>query len=358
MTVTSVPLTPPAVTAVAARVGARIADLLADEAARWAAIDPALAEPLASLDELLAAGGKRLRPAFCHWAFVGAGGHPDDPAVADACAAVELLHAFACIHDDVMDDSARRHGAPTLHVDYAGRHRREGWRGPADRFGASVAILIGDLAFVYADRCMDGAPAPAAAVWHELRTEVTLGQYLDLHGTARRAASPELARRICQYKSGRYTVERPLQLGAAMAAPDRAAALLGPLSAFGAPLGEAFQLRDDLLGVFGDPVVTGKPVGEDLREGKPTLLAALARAAATGSDAAFLERRLGAADLCPDEVAAMQGIFESTGARDTVEGTVDTLVDRALEAADLLPLEAGAVAALCDMARFVAGRDH
>ena len=358
MTLITAPLAPAALTDVATRVGRRLTGLLSDESARWTTLDPALGAPLASLDEMLASGGKRLRPAFCHWAFVGAGGDPDDPLLDDARAAIELLHAFACIHDDVMDGSDRRRSIPTVHVGYADRHRWGRWRGPADRYGMSVAVLVGDLAFVYADRCMTGAPPPAMAVWHELRIEVTLGQYLDVHGTATRSTSPELARRVCQYKSGKYTVERPLHLGAALAAPDRASEMAAPLSAFGLPLGEAFQLRDDLLGTFGDASLTGKPVGDDLREGKPTLLVALARAGARGGDARLLDERLGAPDLGDDEVAAIQAVIEATGARDEVEATVDALVARALDAAAELPLDDGAVAALCDIARFVAGRDR
>lgn len=342
----------------AARVGDRIRRLLDAEVDRWSVLDPSLVAPLSALRELVLSGGKRLRPAFAHWAYVGCGGDPDDDAVIDAGAALELLHSFALIHDDVMDDSPRRHGVETVHVDFARRHRQAAWRGPAERFGTAVAILVGDLAFVYADRLLSGADPVATAVWHELRLEVTLGQYLDLDGTARASANPELARRICQYKSGKYSVERPLHLGAGLLGHDPCGPVGAALSRYGLPLGEAFQLRDDLLGVFGDPAVTGKPVGEDLREGKPTLLAALARAAATGADADLVEGRLGRADLRPDEVAALQDVFERTGARAQVAAVVDHLVDRSLEAASALPLDPVAVAALSDLARFVGGRDH
>ncbi|HLH47343.1 MAG TPA: polyprenyl synthetase family protein, partial [Acidimicrobiales bacterium] len=216
---------PAPLSAVAGRVNDRIAGVLDADAERWAAVDPELASPLASLRSLVLAGGKRLRPAFCYWAFVGLGGDPDDPCVVDAGAALELLHTFALIHDDVMDDSPLRHGVPSVHVEHAGRHRRAGWLGPSDRFGAGVAILVGDLAFVYSDRLLAGAPPAARRVFDELRLEVNVGQYLDLIGSARRSANPELARRICQYKSGKYTVERPLHLGAALAAPGRLAAV-------------------------------------------------------------------------------------------------------------------------------------
>lgn len=220
----------------------------------------------------------------------------------------------------------------------------------------AVAVLIGDLAFVQADRLLAAAPPAARQVWDELRMEVTVGQYLDLAGTAGGTANPGLARRICQYKSGKYTVERPLHLGAALAgaADGRTAAVL---SAYGLPLGEAFQLCDDLLGVFGDPAVTGKPVGEDLREGKPTLLYALARAAATGPGAALLDR-VGHPDLSGAEVAELRDVIDGTGARSRVEAVIEGLVDQALVAADTLPLAPEAVAALVELAHFVAGRDR
>jgi geranylgeranyl diphosphate synthase type I len=356
---TSPPVTTPAaLVEIAARVNDRIGLVLETDATRWAALDPALHAPLESLRSMVLSGGKRLRPAFCFWAFVGAGGDPADDRVVAAGAALELLHTFALIHDDVMDGSPRRHGVETVHVDFARRHREGSWRGDADRFGTAVAILVGDLAFVYADRLLTGAPRTALDVWDDLRLEVNIGQYLDLAGTARSSANPELARRICQYKSGKYTVERPLHLGAALVGEEPAGRTGQALTAYGLPLGEAFQLRDDLLGVFGDPAVTGKPVGEDLREGKPTLLYALARAAASGASAAMLDARFGQADLGETEVCRLQEIIEETGARSQVLGVIESLVDQALAAADVLPLEEHAVEALTQLAHFVAGRDH
>ncbi len=349
---------PVALSDIATRVNDRIADVLDRDAARWSALDAELAAPLSSLRSLVLAGGKRLRPAFCHWAFVGLGGDPDDPIVTDAGAALELLHTFALIHDDVMDDSPRRHGIETVHVEHAARHARGAWRGRPDRFGTGVAILVGDLAFVYSDRLLAGVPRRAREVFDELRLEVNIGQYLDLIGTVRRSANPELARRICQYKSGKYTIERPLHLGASLAAPDRFDEVAGPLSAYGMPLGEAFQLKDDLLGVFGDPSVTGKPVGEDLREGKPTLLYALAKAAASDRDLRLLEESFGTPDLRADEIADLQRVFDETGARRQVSAIIETLVDESLGAAGCLPLEPHACDALVELAHFVAGRDH
>jgi geranylgeranyl diphosphate synthase type I len=257
-----------------ARAAQRILTLLDAEVERWQTVDPALVAPLLSLRELVAAGGKRLRPAFCHWAFVGAGGRADDSTVVDAGAAIELLHTFALVHDDVMDGSDRRRGLPSIHRRFIDLHHEAGWHGEARRFGEGSAILVGDFAFVYADVLMASAPAVARPVFDELRIELCVGQYLDLAATAAGGRDPGQARRIEWYKSGKYTVERPLHLGAALA--GRLHDLRAPLSAVGLPLGEAFQLRDDLLGVFGDPAVTGKPVGDDLREGKLTPLVASA----------------------------------------------------------------------------------
>jgi len=347
---------PASLTEIAARVADRIDALLSSEIERWKEIDPDLAEPLASLRDLVMAGGKRLRPAFCQSAFAGAGGDPADAMIVDAGAALELLHTFALIHDDVMDGSVTRRGLRAVHTDFERRHEMAGWRGEGRRFGEGVAILVGDLAFVYADLLLVDAPRAAIDVFNELRLEVNIGQYLDLLGTVRGGGTREAARRICVYKSGKYTVERPLHLGAALA--GRLDDLAGPLSAYGLPLGEAFQLRDDLLGAFGDTDLLGKPVGDDLREGKPTALVAMALERATGDAAALLTRRFGRPDLSPDEIAGLQATLVDTGAVAEVETMIDTLVDESLAALELVPITPAARENLADLARFVAGRDY
>ncbi len=353
--VPGIAVAPPSLSGIAKRVEKRIAALLDCELARWTAVDVDLTEPLAALRDLVLAGGKRLRPAFCHWAYVGAGGGDEDAAVIDAGAALELLHTFALVHDDIMDGSSTRRGTDTIHVTFEAGHALDGWRGEARRFGEGVAILVGDLAFVYADLLLAGAPPPALQVFTELRIEVNVGQYLDLLGTARGRVTEGTARRICRFKSGKYTVERPLHLGAALA--GRLDDLAAPLSAYGLPLGEAFQLRDDLLGVFGDADVTGKPVGEDLREGKPTLLYAMAVEQASGPDAAALAR-YGAPDLDEDDVIALQHVLLTSGAVETVEGDIDRLVAEAVQALDAAALADDARQALVELAYFVAGRDR
>ncbi|MDQ3569537.1 MAG: polyprenyl synthetase family protein [Actinomycetota bacterium] len=341
---------------IAQRVEGRLDALLRGETERWAGLDPDLLAPLSAMRRLVMAGGKRLRPAFCHWGFVGAGGDPDDEAVVGAGAALEMLHTFALIHDDVMDGSPLRRGFDTVHRSFGSRHLQSGWRGEDRRFGEGVAILVGNLAFVYADRLLADAPRPAWDVFTELRLEVNLGQYLDLLGTARGHVSVEQARRIGQYKSGKYTVERPLHLGAALA--GRLGDLEGALSAYGAPLGEAFQLRDDLLGAFGDSSLTGKPVGDDLREGRPTALYAYAARTTEGAAAKLLGERFGQPDLTESEVSELQGVFEETGARHHVEVTVDRLVTEALVAIDVAPITPEARVELVELASFVAGRDR
>lgn len=353
---------PAPVQSVADAVNRRLGDLLGSEVERWSGVDSDLAAPFDALRSYVMAGGKRLRPAFCFWAFVGAGGDPDDPAITDAGAALEMLHTAALVHDDIIDGSPRRHGADTVHVRFGDLHRRRDWAGSSARFGDGSAIIIGDLALVYSSRLLAGAPGPAMTVFEEMCLEVNVGQYLDILGAAEGIGGPAdgeaRARRICRYKTAKYTIERPLHLGAALAAPDRLAELAAPLSEFGLPLGEAFQLKDDLLGVFGDPAVTGKPVADDLREGKPTLLASLAAARVPAPRRAWFGDRFGADDLTDSDVTAMQDLIERTGARAEVEATIETLVRRSEEALAALPLTADARRALGELARFVAGRDR
>jgi len=348
-------VTPESVLAVAGRVEGRLAEVLDAETARWTELTPDLTWPLDALRRLVLAGGKRLRPAFCYWGFVGAGGDPDDPRVIDAGAAFELLHAFALMHDDVMDDSDTRRGIETIHAEFAARHRGDGWGGESRRFGEGVAILVGDLAHVFADRALPDGPPELAAVWDELRIELNIGQYLDVLGTARADRDEVGARRIARYKSGKYTIERPLHIGAALA--GRFAELVEPLSGYGDPLGEAFQLRDDILGVFGDSALTGKPVGADLREGKPTpLLAAAVERSDDGQRAAL--DRIGRAELSDADVADLQMILADTGAVAAIETSIERLTDAAVAAVERAPITSDARDALVGLARYVAEREH
>ena len=350
-----VPVAPPSLAKIAARVEQRLRILIDAEQARWSQLDEMLVDPYAAIRNLVVAGGKRLRPAFCHWGYVGAGGDPDDQMIVDAGAALELLHAFALFHDDVMDGSATRRGEPTVHTVHEARHGGN-WAGEARRYGEGVAILVGDLTFVYADQLMRAAPLEAWDIWNELRIELNIGQYLDIVGSARGERRWDKAEQICRYKSGKYTIERPLQLGALLAAPQRANDLLDRLSAYGLPLGDAFQMRDDVLGVFGDTAITGKPVADDLREGKPTPLMALATSAASAAQLAVLDR-VGATDMTDAEVADVQQVIIDTGALARLEAHITTLTDTAIAALADLPITAEACDELRQLASYVSWRD-
>ena len=346
---------PPSLAGVAARVDARLADLLAAESARWSAFDGQLARPIDDIRSLVLAGGKRLRPAFCTWGYVGAGGAPDDRRVVDAGAAFELLHAFALFHDDVMDGSDSRRGQPTAHRSHADTHRERAWAGEARRFGEGVAILVGDLAFVYADLLLHGAPVEAWEVWNELRIELNVGQYLDVIGSASSERRRVQAERICRYKSGKYTIERPLHLGALLANPTCGDAHLAALSRYGLPLGDAFQMRDDVLGAFGETKATGKPVGDDLREGKPTPLMAIAVSRATQAQRTVLDM-VGASHLTDEQVVEVQDVIRATGALDELEAQITSLTDSAIASLDDVDLTDEARSELVALANYVSWR--
>lgn len=346
---------PPSLAVIAARVDRRLRTLLDAELERWSSFDVDLAEPFAEIGRLVLSGGKRLRPAFAHWGFVAAGGDPDDQMVVNAGAAFELMHAFALFHDDVMDDAASRRGSPTTHTVFAQHHADGGWAGESRRFGEGVAILVGDLAFVYADQLLTGIGPEAWAIWNELRIELNVGQVLDIVGGARHDRRQDKAERICRYKSGKYTIERPLHLGAVMATPQRADQLLPVLSAYGLPLGDAFQMRDDVMGAFGDASLTGKPVGGDLREGKPTPLLARAVAAATAAQREVLDL-VGRPDLTDDQVSDIQAVIVDTGALADLEATIERLTGEAVAAIEAACIDARARDELVELARYVSWR--
>ncbi len=301
----------------------------------------------------LVAGGKRLRPAFCYWGYRGAGGRDGDEVVV-AAAALELFQACALIHDDVMDGSDTRRGAPAVHRRFAGSHRAQGWHGDPEAFGAGAAILLGDLALSWSDEMLmtsgvPGAVLPAAkAVFDEMRSELMGGQYLDLLEQAKGGGTVESALRVARYKSAKYTIEKPLHLGAALAGagPEVAEAYSG----YGLPLGEAFQLRDDVLGVFGDPAQTGKPAGDDLREGKRTVLVAMALEQATPAQESVVRRHLGDPHLSDDGVAALRQVLTDTGACARVESLIGELLDDAVQAVRAAPVEAEAREVLEELA--------
>jgi geranylgeranyl diphosphate synthase type I len=339
---------------VASRVDKRLELLLAVERERWAKVDADLVPPIDEIARLVLAGGKRLRPAFCFWGFVGAGGDPTDELVIDAGAALELLHAFALFHDDVMDGSLTRRGEPTTNAKFEVRHGAEKLAGESRRFGDGVAILVGDLAYVYSDQLMRNASPQAWTIWNELRIELNFGQYLDMLGSAMNERRREKAERICRYKSGKYTIERPLHLGALLAAPTRDD-LIPVLSTYGLPLGDAFQMRDDVLGAFGDTAITGKPVGDDLREGKPTPLMAIATARANAAQLKELQL-VGNQDLTPVQIARVQDVIRETGALDELETVITRLTDEAIAAVQNVPFTQAVRDELITLAEYVSWR--
>jgi len=339
---------------VASRVDKRLESLLAVERERWSKVDADLVPPIDEIARLVLAGGKRLRPAFCFWGFVGAGGDPTDELVIDAGAALELLHAFALFHDDVMDGSLTRRGEPTTNAKFEASHGAKKLAGESRRFGDGVAILVGDLAYVYSDQLMRNASPQAWTIWNELRIELNFGQYLDMLGSAMNERRREKAERICRYKSGKYTIERPLHLGALLAAPTRDD-LIPVLSTYGLPLGDAFQMRDDVLGAFGDTAITGKPVGDDLREGKPTPLMAIATARANAAQLKELQL-VGNQDLTPEQIARVQQVIRETGALDELETVITRLTDEAIAAVQHVPFTQSVRDELITLAEYVSWR--
>jgi geranylgeranyl diphosphate synthase type I len=332
------------------RVDKALAEFLGRQRSRLVAIQPALGPVADAIEEFVLRGGKRLRPAFAYWGYRGAGG-ADSPELVATLAALEFVHASALIHDDVMDDSDTRRGGPSVHRRFADLHRREGWGGGPDEFGRAVAILLGDLTLVWSDELLHGggldpaAVARARPVFDEMRTEVTAGQYLDVLGQAAGDSSVAWAATVARYKSAKYTVERPLLVGAALAGAP--AATRRAYSGYGLPLGEAFQLRDDLLGVYGDPARTGKPAGDDLREGKRTYLVATALQAADPTQRKLIETGLGSPDV---DVEALRAIIAETGARRRTEERITALTAEALAALDAVALDEEAKQVLTELA--------
>lgn len=348
-----------------AEVERSLADYLDRRRAESAALAPDFAAAVDVLVRFVRGGGKRVRPTFAWWGWRGAGGDPAAPEAASvvrAVSAIELIHAGALVHDDLIDASSTRRGAPTVHVEFAGLHADAGWSGPPARFGAAAAILLGDLALTWADDLFHealrpgpeqpGLPAPAvlaaAEPWQAMRTEVLGGQYLDVFTQASGDDSVEAALRIDRFKTAAYTVERPLQLGAALAAAPPP--LVRAYRRFGTDIGVAFQLRDDLLGVLGDPDVTGKPAGDDLREGKRTLLLALALHRAGDSARQIILDGLGDPDLAPADVERICGIFHDVGAVAAVEQRIAALTGSALDALTAAEIAEPAATVLADLA--------
>jgi geranylgeranyl diphosphate synthase type I len=334
----------------------------------------------------LLAGGKRLRPAFCYWGWRGAGG-PDCPEIINAAAALELLHAGALVHDDLMDASDTRRGQPSVHRQFEARHAGHGWHGSAAAFGMGAAILLGDLLICWTDQMFHASGLPGEAlrrgrpVLDRMRTEVFAGQYLDLLGQAAGDETVAGALRVVEFKTAKYTIERPLHLGAALAGagvdlagPDGgphsgravpgdgttaggSGSLAAAYTAYGLPLGIAFQLRDDILGVFGDPAQTGKPAGDDVREGKRTVLLAIARSRATAGQAQVIDRHLGDPLLDEAGTAEIRAAITGTGAVAECERMIGRRASEAIAALEGAPMTGEAREALAELAVAATARD-
>lgn len=332
-------------------------------------IDAFLAEQTSQLDQTssqlqefvsqasaLLSGGKRFRALFCYWGWAAIAEIPDpvDPippappnpaAVILAATGLELFHAAALVHDDIMDNSDRRRGNPSRHRSFEQLHRERRWAGDAAEYGRSSALLLGDLLLGWSDELMDEAVAAvesdraltARAEFNRMRTQVTYGQYLDIleEQVWQHSGEAEQVRRAHQvivYKSAKYSVEAPLRIGGALAGASPAQ--LTTLSGYGLPLGIAFQLRDDLLGVFGDAELTGKPSGDDLREGKRTMLIALARRALPGGARQLLDELLGDPELTAQQIRMLQSTIRDSGALEHVEDLISKYVGEAKSAID------------------------
>jgi geranylgeranyl diphosphate synthase type I len=304
---------------------------------------PEMLELVDGVGELATQGGKRLRPALVYYTYRACGGTADDQALPLALA-TEFLHTYLLIHDDIMDHAEVRRGQPAAHVRFRDVHRERGLHGDPADFGGSVAILLGDLAHTWAVELAAGATSEGprarelARLFAVMSQEVIGGQYLELLVAQRRSATEGELLRVLRLKSGRYTAERPIQLGGILAGAP--AASLAGLSRYGTAIGEAFQLQDDLLGMFGDAGTVGKPVDADLKEGKYTFLIHHALASASAEQRRTLEAALGNADLAAEDVPRALAVLEETGARAAVEAMVAERLRDAREALDAVTADA------------------
>lgn len=363
--------TDPVGTSLRAAIGSAIGDFLLDQRRATVGLGAEL-DQLHDLAADLTRGGKRLRPSLCVWGWVAGGGDrsatgSESLALLRAAASLELLHVSALVHDDVMDGSDLRRGAPAAHRRLEHWHVEQGRVGDPEAFGRAGAILLGDLLLMWSTELLQqsGFAAerllPALRIAEAMRTEVTGGQFLDvLAQTAPTTdgldvtAALRRAERVTEFKSARYTVVRPVQLGAKLAGAEDD--LLAGLEAFGLPLGRAFQYRDDLLGVFGDSAVTGKPAGDDLREGKQTVLIAHARERLSPAGRAELDASLGRPDLDPAGIVRLQNLIVGSGAVDEVETMISRDYDQALAALAQTAITANGLAGLTSLARIAVER--
>jgi geranylgeranyl diphosphate synthase type I len=361
-------------------IGLSLEEFLSERSPEISAIAPELI-PFVEYSSALLRGGKRFRALFCYWGWnaVGAGRDGFDPlealepprdlaSVVDVASGLELFHAAALVHDDIMDNSDTRRGMPAVHKRFAALHAENGWTGASREFGLSGGLLLGDLLLAWSDELVEqglalldsrAAANAARAEFNRMRLDVTAGQYLDILEERSWRSSPDSeqlsrAHRVLVYKSAKYSVEAPLAIGGCMGGGNPGQ--LAALRACGLPLGIAYQLRDDLLGVFGDPDVTGKPAGDDLREGKRTVLIAIARADLPAGAARLLDELLGDPALDEDQIRMLRKTLIDAGAVDKVERMIAHNVELARTALEGAPLDRSALLQLAQLVDTVINR--
>ena len=342
----------PGINEIRSAVDAELEQFTRLRAAEISGIDIHLAPVASVLAEYILDGGKRFRPIFAYLGYLGSGGTPSNEIVR-ACAALELVHVCALIHDDVMDGSDARRNKPALHKKFEELHRSSGYAGDPEKFGVAAAILLGDLALVWSDQLLleSGITNPqfnsASSIFHQMRAELMAGQYLDVLEGALGKSDRSRSLKIARYKSGRYSIERPLIFGATLAGATDT--LKDSYSKYGLPLGEAFQLRDDILGVFGETEITGKPSGDDIREGKRTVLMALVTEMVKTDELARVEAALGDSTISEAELADIQKIIIQSGALSKCEDLIASLLEEALLALNNPDIDSRVVELLRDM---------
>lgn len=333
---------------------------LSEQVDRINEIDVYLKPVASSLSDFVRDGGKRFRPIFSYLGYLGAGGEESDAAI-QVSSSLELVHACALIHDDLMDGSDSRRGKPSLHKNFENIHSQSKYLGKPEKFGAAAAILIGDLALSWSDQMIYESDSlslnlkAALPVFYEMRSELMAGQYLDVLEGVIAKSDTDRSRKIAQYKSGKYSIERPLQFGGSLASAN--SKILESYSEYGLPLGEAFQLRDDILGIFGKSDVTGKPSGDDIREGKRTLLIAMTLEGCNPVQKSKIENSLGKSDLSDSEVTSIQEIIVESGALARCEALIESLYARAIQAIQNSDIEAKVIELLKFMATAATKRE-
>ena len=319
------------------RVAARVGNVIEEGRTRYGRFDPEIDSLFGRLSALAENRGKGTRADAARLGWLAAGGATDDPTPVNVGAAFELLHLSALVHDDMIDGSSSRRGVPTVHVEAAARHKAGGWAGSGGHFGNSVAVIAGNIITALAQSALGEVNAAARHEWTRVQLEVNLGQYLDVVSAAGQTVDEERVHTVMRLKTAAYTFARPLRTGAA--ATGRAdEMMLDDLGAYGHLVGMAFQIRDDILGVFGDESVTGKPAGDDLREGKATLLLVWSSSRPENRESGVY-RRVGSPDLTGDEIDLMRHTMELDGTLRRAESEAQAYVDKAIGQLGSIPGE-------------------